>query len=54
MATKKIEAINQINEKLGAEGIRQVDYSIIEWKMHMLVRDILKKQSMVTGMCTYI
>ena len=44
-AMKKMDVVEQVNTQLAKEGIRQVDDSIIEWKMHMLIRDILKKQS---------
>jgi hypothetical protein len=48
-ARKKMEVIDQVNERLKEEGIYPLDHSAIEWRMHQVVRDTLKKGTVNTG-----
>lgn len=44
-----MEVIDQVNERLKEEGIYPLDHSAIEWRMHQVVRDTLKKGTVNTG-----
>jgi hypothetical protein len=44
-----MEVISQVNNRLHEEGICPLDDSAIEWRMHQVVRDTLKKGAVNTG-----
>lgn len=44
-----MEVIDRVNERLAEEGIQPLDDSAIEWRMHQVVRDILKKGTVSPG-----
>lgn len=48
-ARKKMEVIDQVNKRLSEEGIQALDDSAIEWRMHQVVRDVLKKGTVSPG-----
>lgn len=44
-----MEVIDQVNKRLSEEGIQALDDSAIEWRMHQVVRDVLKKGTVSPG-----
>ncbi|KAF2630299.1 hypothetical protein BU25DRAFT_446552 [Macroventuria anomochaeta] len=47
-ASSKIDVFVKVNDELVEEGIHRINDSAIDWRMHQVVRDIIRKESTST------